>query len=60
MGGRGTWLAISERQSDPQNAPGELNVVPAVFFGVSYSQEEGVAWPKMKCLSKGANREITR
>jgi hypothetical protein len=24
-----------------QNAPGEFNVVQAVFFGVSYSQEGG-------------------
>ena len=35
-----------------------LNVVPAVFFGVFYSQEGGLSWQRLKCISKGVRREI--
>jgi hypothetical protein len=37
-----------------------LNVVPQMIFSVFYPQERGLSWPKMKCLSKGVDREIMR
>jgi len=32
---------VFEKRAGVQNAPGELKMAPAMFFGVSYSQERG-------------------
>jgi hypothetical protein len=44
--------------TDLPTAPGELDVVPPVLFGIFYSQERGLSWQRLKCISKGESREI--
>ena len=40
------------------NSLGDLDVVPAVFFGVFYFQDWGLSWRKLNSILNGVNREI--
>ena len=53
-----TFQQSASLNTDLHTAPGELNVVPPVLFGVFYSQERGLSWLRLKCISKGVSKGI--